>query len=458
MLQPKCNEPPDIRWCSRLVTYFVYNLLWSLLLALGLPLAAVLSPFFKRYRSGFFQRLGFLPHRLRSEIHGPGLVWLHGASVGEILSLEAFVRGLRERFPQREYIVSTSTSSGLRAARNLEGIAGAFLMPLDHPFAVSRVVRQLKPALLILNETEIWPNLIRRANRFGARVLLVSGRLSLRSYRRYRFGLGKRFLGRIFSHMSCFCMQSTEDARRITALGAPADRVFVAGDLKFARALEPTAGREQIRREELGIPMERAVLVGGSTHAGEENVILQAFRRLKGEEKNLLLILAPRHPERFREVETLLRGTGFRYQRRSRMDGREVRPDDDVILLDTLGELPSFYPLATVAFVGGSLSDVGGHNLLEPAMWRKPVFFGPFTGHMKETAERMKSSGGGKEVATDDELFTEVLKLLKDRDLAREMGDRAHSVLQEKERVLDQHLDAVEKCFGAATAGRLDAS
>jgi 3-deoxy-D-manno-octulosonic-acid transferase len=140
------------------------------------------------------------------------------------------------------------------------------------------------------------------------------------------------------------------------------------------------------------------------------------------------------------------------------MDGREIEPDDDVILLDTLGELPSFYRLATVAFVGGSLSDVGGHNLLEPAMWRKPVFFGPFTGHMKETAERMKSTGGGKEVATDNELFTEVLNLLRNRQLAREMGERAHSVLQEKDSVLDLHLDAVERCFGSARAGRISAS
>jgi 3-deoxy-D-manno-octulosonic-acid transferase len=426
--------------------YFIYNVLLSVFLIFSLPLAIALSPLRSRYRSGFFQRLGFLPSALKNTVRDREVVWLHAASLGEVFALQGLIRVLRDRFPKKAYLVSTSTTSGLRAAeKSLSQIDGAFYLPLDHSLSVRRVLRQLRPSHLILTETEIWPNLIRYANLCNAVVLLVSGRLSARSYRRYKLGAGKRFLTRVFSYLSFFCLQTEEDAKRMVALGADPSRIVVTGNLKFVRPLEPTGAEEMLRRQELEIPRERAIVVGGSTHAGEETVILGAFGRLKAEEESLLLILAPRHPERFSEVEALIQRRGFRYQRRSMMNGHGVKAEDDVILLDTLGELSSFYPLATVAFVGGSLADVGGHNLLEPAMWRKPVLFGPFTGNMKETAERMKAGGGGKEVVTEDDLFREILKVLRNPELGLQMGNQAFRVVEENEGVLDRHLEILEK-------------
>jgi 3-deoxy-D-manno-octulosonic-acid transferase len=309
---------------------------------------------------------------------------------------------------------------------------------------VRRALAQLKPSLVIFLETEIWPNFLREAHKKGIPTLLLSGRLSVKGFRRYsRF---RFFFRHVLQYYSALGMQSQEDAERILHLGADKRRVFVSGNLKRAPG-SPQANGKQKRNKHCAPRPKRNdahLLVVGSSHRGEEEILLGAFTTLKKAFPKLQLVLAPRHPQRFPEVEKLLRNQGLGFERRSQHDGQ--RPyQHDVIMLDTVGELQDFYAIADVAFVGGSLVNAGGHNLLEPARLRKPVLFGPYMGNFKSLAEEMKRSGGGIEVQSGADLVREITTLLKDPKKMGLVGEKAYQVAAEDPAVLNQSIALAQR-------------
>lgn len=338
-----------------------------------------------KYRTGLRERLGRVPARLGSV---EGAVWVHAVSVGEVLAMSTTIARLREA--GHRVLVSTTTDTGQKLARERFGAENVFYFPLDFAFAVRPYLRTLRPSLLVLAEAEFWPNVLRLAKDCGARVAVVNARISDRSFPRYR-----RFRGVLcgmLRNVDRFLAQSEEDARRLVEIGAEAGRVSVAGNLKFdvkppqQTTLVPGL-RSAIEREQAG-----PVIVAGSTLAGEEEILLDAFREVLKQHPRATLMLAPRHPERFAAVGDLLAARGASWRRRS-----EWRPGmalaGHVLLLDSIGELAAVYELAALAFVGGSLVPAGGHNIVEPARWGVPVVVGPHNENFREIVEIFQRDG-----------------------------------------------------------------
>jgi 3-deoxy-D-manno-octulosonic-acid transferase len=424
------------------VEYFVYNFCFAVALVLGLLLSPFLLLCGERFRNGLAQRFGFYPRGLAAALSHPGAIWIHAASVGEVDAARRLAQELRKRLPQRKILLSTFTATGNARARQIGAADAVVFLPLDQKWIVRRTLAKLNPSLLIFLETEIWPNLLREAHRKGIPTLLLSGRVSAKGFRRYarlRF-----FFRRVLQYYSALGMQSQEDAERIVKLGADDRRVFVSGNLKRAPAARRQNGKETAACETRATRSDAQVLVVGSSHRGEEEILLKVFAVLKEAFPNLQLVLAPRHPQRFAEVEKLLRTQGFRFERQSERAGRRFF-EQDVMLLDTVGDLADFYALADVAFVGGSLIDAGGHNLLEPARLRKPVLFGPFMGNFKALAEEMKRSGGGIEVNSGEDLIREISALLQDPQKLSAVGEKAYKVAAEDPAVLNQSIALAQR-------------
>jgi 3-deoxy-D-manno-octulosonic-acid transferase len=300
---------------------------------------------------------------------------------------------------------------------------------------VRRTLGLVKPRLFIMMETEIWPNLLRECRRRGVKTAVINGRISLRSYPRYR--LIRPFFRRVLADVDRFCMQSEESARRLIDLGADPARVTMTGSLKFdSLEVPPPSGtgvahgkpRERLLRF-FRVSPSRTVIVAGSTMRGEEAAVLTAFKRVKDTKSHVLAILAPRHPDRFGEVERLARDAGFVTARRSELP-IDAEPRADVVILDSLGELAQLYQVATVVFVGGSLADHGGHNILEPAVYGKPVIFGPHMQNFKEIAEAFLSNGAAIQVRSDQELDDTILALVRDPVQRARLGAAARALVE----------------------------
>lgn len=387
--------------------YGLYNLL------LGIAALGVV-PWLRSQRSALrHERLGIYPPDLGQRIVGRRVIWVHSASVGELLASVPLVRRIRERFPAFAVVTSTTSLAGREIAGRLPEADAAVLLPLDLRPCVERALDAVRPSLFVFTETEIWPNLLRALARRSVPAVLVSGRISPRAFARYRWIRG--FLSEVLSQVRVFGMQSETEAERIRFLGAPPDRVVVTGSLKLDAV--PTASR-------LAIAGTGPLWVVGSTHAGEEEACLAVFGRLRPRFPELRILLAPRHLTRIAEVESLLERSGLAFIRRSRVDG-EWNGAPEILLLDTLGELAGFYGRADVAFVGGTLVPIGGHNLLEPARAGVPVLFGPHVESVAEMARRLEEAGGGQRVADPRELEEEVARLLDDPERRRAMGQRA---------------------------------
>ncbi len=339
---------------------------------------------YQKYVGSLSQRLGYLP--VSFNLDAEASIWIHAVSVGEVLTARALIPDLREAYPKLRLFLSTTTMAGQEIAkRNVQGVDAVFYFPFDWSFIVRRTLRLVRPRLFVMMETEIWPNLLRECRRANVKTILVNGRISSRSYPRYR--LIKPLFKRVLAHVDRFCVQGEESKRRLIDLGADPARVIVTGSLKFDSLDVPAASPHSRPRDRVlrffRIPAPRVVVVAGSTMRDEERALLKAFRRIKGTTTNPLLILAPRHPERFGEVVDLSQQAAFVTVRRTELP-IDDEPRAEVVVLDTIGELAQVYQVATVVFVGGSLVDVGGHNILEPAVFGKPIVFGP---HMQNFSE-----------------------------------------------------------------------
>ncbi|NND59769.1 MAG: 3-deoxy-D-manno-octulosonic acid transferase [Gammaproteobacteria bacterium] len=386
------------------------------------------------YLDRFGERFGFSRNRLDT------CLWVHAVSVGEVQAASGLVRGLRRRYPELPVVITTVTPTGAQRVQDLFGDDVTHVYaPYDLPGAVRRFFDRLSPCLAIIVETELWPNLYHECGRREVPLVLASARISPRSVATYR-----RFVGlfrEALSHGIVIAAQSDNDAERFRSLGANPARTHTTGNIKFD--MEPVTGiRETGEALRAQHAADRPVWVAGSTHDGEELQVLRAHRRLQEQFPDVLLMLVPRHPERFAGVAELVRGEGFSLVTRS--SGRQCSAETDVFLIDTLGELVSMYAAADVAFVGGSLVPIGGHNLLEPAVLGKPILTGPHTFNAEDIAELFIEQGAALRIENADDLAEQAGHLLADRELAAGIGEKGREVVLQNRGALDRLLALID--------------
>ena len=411
--------------------------MYSLYSVLVLVLAVLASPWFiyqavryKKYVRSLGQRMGYLP--VSFNIDADESIWIHAVSVGEVLTARPLISDLKRRYPNLRMFLSTTTMAGQQLARrSVQDVDAVFYFPFDLAFVVRRTLDLVRPKLFIMMETEIWPNLLRECRARGIKTAVVNGRLSARSFPRYR--LIRPMMRRVLEHIDKFLVQSEESARRFIDLGADPARVVVTGSLKFD-SLELSSTALQVRARDrvlryFRIPATRPVIVAGSTMKGEEAAVLRAFRKVRTAAPNALLILAARNPERFGEAEQLARSEGWKVARRSDL-AVDAEPRVDIVVLDTIGELATIYQIATIVFVGGSLVATGGHNVLEPAVFGKPIVFGPHMENFLEIADAFVTNGAGIQLTGEAELEEAFLSLMGDPVRRARLGAAARALVE----------------------------
>lgn len=407
--------------------YALYQLLSWLFFIAFFPFYLLYCACTGRYWTGWGQRFGFVEAGCLQD--KPQRLWLHASSVGEVQVARALIRVLARRLPRASFTLSTMTEQGYEAAsKQLPTGVRLIRAPFDLAGIVERVLRAVDPVVYICLETELWPNILRQAHRRGTKLVLLNGRLSARSYRRYRF-FG-RFMAELLSKFSAAAVINSEDAGRYIALGLDPDKVFVLGNAKYDLSAVDAAGdKGSDCRQRLGLAEKQPVLVAGSTHSGEEEMLLEVYNDLRSRDArlaNLVWIVAPRHLSRLPEVAGLLTEKGIKFDRLSETAGPGRQAD--VILVDAVGDLAGLYSVADFVFCGGSLVDRGGHNIMEAAVHGRPVFYGPSMKDFADAAQLLEAVGAGFRITQPREMTEAVLYFLDhDKDYA-EAGVRARDV------------------------------
>lgn len=399
----------------------------------------------KRYRYGFLERLGFLPEAIKSKSSKGKIIWLHAVSMGEMKTASIMAPLIRKAFPNHTILFSSVTHSGNKVARTIAmDDEGVFFLPFDVSFIVNKVVRIIRPDLFLCMETELWPNLISSLSKGGTKIVLINGRISNRSYFGYK--KIKFIVSTILNDFSLILMQSEQDAVRILTLGAPKGRVFVTGNLKFDLSLLVTATGRKETRSRLGLGDLDVLLVAGSTHKGEDELLLECYSTLVKECQNLRLLIAPRHVERVRDIEQLIAKRGFASVRFSQLDvvrdsqlssnphcnqvAMRVCNDLRIFILDTIGNLRTIYSAAEIVFVGGSLVKKGGQNPIEPASLGKAVVIGKFTFNFHDVMKSFLENQACIQVENKEEFYSAVRLLLEDPKEQKKLGLKARGVVE----------------------------
>jgi 3-deoxy-D-manno-octulosonic-acid transferase len=410
----------------------VYSSLLLAVLVVGAPYWLVRMATSGRYRAGIRGRLGLVPAGLQAAVAGKRVIWVHAVSVGEVMAATQLIRELKTALPGWVVAVSTTTETGQRLAKDRLAGAAVFYLPLDFKFAVRRYLRVLRPQMLVLMESELWPRLIEECAKSGVPVAVVNARVSDRSFPRY---MRLRRLWRPFLEMiSLFLAQSRETAERLVKIGAPVERVRVTGNLKYDVRVRSESALTKMLREKL--PVGARVVVCGSTLEGEEKILLEAWPALLAKEPNAVMVLAPRHPDRFSAVAGVVSANNFRLVRASEFREENVGElttlavdAGSIFLLDTIGDLASMYGLGRVAFVGGSLVSAGGHNPLEPAQFGVPVVMGPSFQNFRDIVQTMLGANALRIVSAMD-VGAELTMLLQSADDATALGERGRAVFE----------------------------
>jgi 3-deoxy-D-manno-octulosonic-acid transferase len=407
----------------------LYSFLYSVALAagmvVGLPYWLFQMARHGKYRKGFTERLGRVPPRLRAPGGQGPVIWVHAVSVGEVLAVAGLVEELRRRFPGHKIFVSTTTDTGQDLARQRFGEASVFYFPMDFAFAIRPYLKALRPQAVVVAETEFWPNFMRLAHASGARIAVVNARVSDRSWPSYR-----RFRGlirRLLANVDLFLAQTEEDAARLRDIGARPERVGVAGNLKFDIATPTPPAIVGKLRQSIAASGAGPVLVCGSTVEGEESLLLKAFENLLVQRPRAVMILAPRHPERFAEVAALLQQMSIRFCRRSAWNGDALT--GRTLLLDTMGELAALYALADIAFVGGSLVPRGGHNIIEPAQHGVATVVGNHTENFRDIVSLFQKRDAVR-IVGPAELPLVLLELIANDAERKALGQRAAETMR----------------------------
>ena len=418
--------------------FIIYDLIFLIVALVYLPGYLLRG----KFNFGFFRRLGFLP---------PGLnldrpIWIHAVSVGETIAIRGFLNQLRQAYPGKKIVISTVTATGNKIARGLIK-EGDFLtyLPLDFSFIVRGVFKKLNPLMFIIAETEIWPNLISCLDRLQIPVITVNGRISDSSYSGYR--LIKFFIRPILRKVKQFCVQSDLDRRRLESLGVDKQRIQVTGNIKFDLNLDLSPKIDVLAyRAKLWLGQSDKLLVCGSTHPGEEKIIFAAYQKLLLIFPNLKLLIAPRHPERSRQLSGLAASYGFMPVFIFGISG--VCPtciNRAVFILDTIGELFNYYAASDIVFIGGSLIKKGGHNILEPASLRKPVIFGPYMANFREISELFLVNQAALMAKNSQELVSKVKDLLNSNLLAKGLVERAYELILKNRGATEKNIQVIKQ-------------
>lgn len=417
--------------------FFLYNLL-SLIASPILLVVYLINALTRRnIIKGTWQRFGFIPRRQNAK--DVPLFWLHAVSVGETIAARAVWPEIQKVLPDWQMAHSTFTDTGMgEVTKGVEGKGTIFYIPFDFFLCVWMVFARLRPRLLVLMETELWPNLLFIAKLYGCKLMVVNGRISDDTSRDARMAIS--LYRWMTNRVDLFCMQSQEDASRIIALGAAPDKVRVAGNVKFDQAMvSVTLGEEAILRNNLGLKRDEPVLLAGSTHPGEEEIVLQAYRIVKKSNPETRLIIAPRHITRGAEIEELIKAHGFAAVRKTKINEGFIVPSDAVLILDTIGELAKAYSMCIAAFVGGSLVNIGGHNILEPMGLGKPAIFGPYTNNFRDITALALNNGVGFKIENAEELALRWQEFLQNQEYCRNMADKTVEVIS-------VHRGAAKRC------------
>lgn len=428
--------------------FIFYNLL-VLVFSLGaFPLFLANLLFSPEKRRVYGQKLGFLPWGTLEKMEGDPRVWIHAVSLGEVGAVHPLIRELRRVYPGACLLLSTGTESGQKMGRErVTEASGTFFFPWDYPWVVRKVIRRLRPDLFVISETELWPNFLKIVKKEGTRTLLVNGRISDRSFRRYR--KARFFFTAVLDNLDSMSMIRVQDGERIIIMGANPVHVSVNGNCKFDQAASYALPvlREEVQRIVEVHPQER-VLVAGSTHEGEEEAVIQAFLRLRQSHPDTLLILVPRHIDRSDRVARLLERHGIReWVRRSQMDG-EGRKGAKVVLWDTFGELFKVYSLGTLVFCGGSLVPKRGQNILEAAAWGKVVLYGPSMEDFLDAHQFLSTVGAGIMVRNGEELTDRCLYFWSHPRELKERGEAGKEALLAQRGATQRNIELVRKLLG----------
>jgi len=449
--------------------YFLYSVLMGLAAVITAPYWLIQGLRHGKYLSNLGERLGFsIPEVATLPADRPGAIWIHAVSVGEALAGVALAKRLKDANPQRPLVISTTTITGQQVARERMPFADAVVyFPFDWAFCVRKVMDAVKPAVVVVLETEIWPNFLREAGRRKVPVIFASGRISGRSFVRFQKWLGifgfylRPLLASSLSNVAMFLMQTETDAERLRALGAPADRVKVSGNLKYDQELPAPTPLSTWLEAECKEQGRWPVIVAGSVVANEEPLALIAFGVVQGDYPEALLVLAPRKPERFGAAAEFIEEAHHQFVRRSELavagpvelsddNCRSFTASTTVLLLDSIGELASLYRLADGVFVGGSLVPSGGHNILEPAAFGKVPVFGPSMENFAAVASRFVEAGAAIQVTSPEDAGVEWIHLLKSPEKMQKMGETARRLVETSRGALERALAEISRQLGDA--------
>lgn len=421
--------------------FLIYNVFLTIALILASPYFLFRSLVQKPFRKSIPQRMGFF-----QSLSFKSPLWIHAASVGEVRCSIPLLKRMKKEFPHVKIILTTMTFTGNKMAKTSLPEADQILFtPFDHPLIVWRAVKKTQPTLLLIAETELWPNLLRFCGRKGIPIILFNGRISQKSFPRYRFL--RFFFKECLKSISLFLMQTEEDRTRIIGMGGAPEKIRVMGNLKFDQTAPPFASESMAELTQcLGLRGDEKILIAGSTHPGEEEILINLYKELKKIEPHLVLILAPRHLERLEEVEKILKKESLSWQRRTVFSQNGSHSDQEqskVLLLDTMGELMKLYSLATIVFIGGSLVPIGGHNPLEPLFFKKCVLWGPHMFNFLEISNQLIEAGGGIRVSGKEELFSQMKRFLSDEGARKEVGEKGYQFLQKHQGATERMMDEI---------------
>ena len=421
--------------------FFAYNIL-SIFLLLPVVIYHLYRSVSRGRPPAFRERFGSIPATELAVIRTRPTIWLHAVSVGESIAARPLLKALRAQYPGHAIVVSNTTETGRGISATFPEIDLCIYFPFDFLPAVCSTLKSIRPKLIIIMETEIWPNFTREATRRSIPVLLANGRISDRSFGRYlKFSWFFRNALQLFSRL---CMQTNTDRERIIAIGAPAERTMATGNLKYDIPIcAANSDEKKELRESYNIPENLIVLVAGSTPAGEEQHVITMYKELSATSNNLFLVLVPRHPERCAEVATILKESGVTFTRRTTLSSAEPFRQGELLLVDTIGEMMNLYALSDIAFVGGSLVPTGGHNLLEPASAGIASVFGPHMTNFREITELVLQYGAGIQIDSPAELTTTMQTLVTSYELRRVLGQNGLKMMRDNGGATERHMKII---------------
>lgn len=427
------------------MVYLLYDLILYASAIILVPYYLLRGLRYGKARRGIRERLGIYAQDFRQLLQGRKVFWIHAVSVGETRASIPLLKALRKTYPDAQILLSNVTETGRKIASGIPEIDHFIFFPFDLRWVVRKSLSIIRPDLIILVETEIWPNFVLEAKARDIPLVLVNGRISDRSFPRYR--MAGKLLPPILDTISDYCMQSEQDSRRIRHLGAPSGRVRVTGNLKFDMQ-PPRIDTDELGalRRELRFPQNARIWVAGSTHDGEEKQLTDVYQRLREICPELFLVLVPRHPERCRQVQDDLGKRNISAVLRSSLAelNRNLQPGE-IMIVDTLGEMLKLYALSDLVFVGGSLVDIGGHNILEAALLKKPVMYGSHMQNFKEIARLVRAAHAGLQVKNADDLYRQMRILIENPDEAMRIGENGHHLLEQNRGATQRTLEVIDR-------------